>query len=342
MTDLVDLRSDTVTRPSEGMRRAMATAEVGDDVHRDDPSVNRLEELAAQRFGREAALFVPSGVMANQVGLRTWARPATEVIIEFDGHMVNYEDGAGALFAGVQFRTIPTEDGLLDPVTVDSAIRPDAYHLTPTSLIALEQSHNRKGGTVYPLGQLERLADVARQHDVGLYMDGARVFNAATAAGVEPSVYGALVDGLMFALSKGLGAPVGSVVVGDHEAIETARRWRRRFGGAMRQAGVIAAAGSYALEHHVDRLADDHANARLMADIILDVAPDAVDLDQVQTNMVYVDTGDVDAEELADALADDGILVIPFDASTIRLVTHLDVDEEGCRRAAEAIARSLG
>lgn len=341
VADLVDLRSDTVTRPSAAMRRAMADAEVGDDVLGDDPTVNRLQELAAERFGREAAVFTPSGVMANQLALRTWGAPATEAIIEADAHMVNYEDGAGAVLGGVQWRTIPTEDGLLDPDVVDASIRPDAYHLTPTSLVTVEQPHNRHGGTVYPLAQLERIADVVRQHGIHLYMDGARVFNATTATDVAPSVYGAVVDGLMFSLSKGLGAPVGSLVVGDADAIAHARRWRRRFGGAMRQAGIVAAAGVYALEHNVERLADDHANARLLAETILDAAPDAVDLGQVQTNMVYVDTGAVDAQRLADELATDGILVLAVSASMLRLVTHLDVDEKGCRRAAEAIARGL-
>lgn len=341
MADLVDLRSDVITRPSDAMRRAMAEAEVGDDVIGDDPTVNRLQEMAAARFGREAALFAPSGVMANQLALRTWARPGTEVIIEADGHMVDYEDGAGAILGGVQWRTIPTDDGLLEPEVVDASIRPDAYHLTPTSLVAVEQSHNRRGGTVYPLSQLERIADVARQHGVGLYMDGARVFNASIATGVAPSVYGALVDGLMFSLSKGLGCPIGSLVVGDADDIAIARRWRRRYGGAMHQAGVVAAAGVYALEHHVDRLAEDHAHARMIAETIAEVAPEAVDLDRVQTNMVYVRTGDVDAERLEAELADDGILAFAFDPSTIRFVTHLGVDEKGCRRAAEAIARAL-
>ncbi|MBW3561406.1 MAG: aminotransferase class I/II-fold pyridoxal phosphate-dependent enzyme [Actinobacteria bacterium] len=341
MSDLVDLRSDTVTHPSEEMRRAMGAAEVGDDVLGDDPTVNRLQDLAAERFGREAALFTPSGVMANVIGLRTWGAPATEAIIEADAHMVNYEDGAGALFAGVQWRTIATDDGLLAPDVVDTSIRPDAYHLTPTSLVAVEQSHNRKGGTVYPLAELERIADVVQQHGIRLYMDGARVFNAAAAAHVDVAVYGALVDGLMFSLSKGLGAPVGSVIVGDADDIAVARRWRRRLGGAMRQAGVVAAAGIHALQHNVDRLAEDHANARAMAETIAEADPRAVDLAQVQTNMIYVGTGDVDAEDLAAQLGDDGILVIAFDASTIRLVTHLDVDEKGCRRAAEAIARAL-
>ncbi|MGH3440514.1 MAG: threonine aldolase family protein, partial [Nitriliruptorales bacterium] len=299
MGDVVDLRSDTVTTPSEGMRRAMADATVGDDVYGEDPTVRRLEELAAERFQREAALYVPSGVMANQVWLRVLARPGTEVVIEADAHIVNYEDGAGALLAGCQFRTVPTDDGLLEPSEVEAAIRPDAYHLTPTSLVAVEQTHNRCGGTVYPLEQLEGISQVVEAHGIALYMDGARVFNAAAAAGVSPARYAALVDGLMFSLSKGLGAPVGSVLVGDAAHITEARRWRRRYGGAMRQAGIIAAAGVYALEHHVDRLAEDHANARLIAETITASLPEAVELDQVQTNMVYVGSGHSPADEVA-------------------------------------------
>jgi threonine aldolase len=323
------------------MRAAMAEAEVGDDVYGEDPTVNALQDRAAGLFGREAALLVPSGVMANQLWLRVLAVPGTEVVIEADAHIVNYEDGAGAVLGGVQFRTLVTPGGQLAPDQVAAAIRPDAFHLTPTSLIALEQSHNRKGGTVYDLERLEAVAGVARRHGVGLYLDGARVFNAAVATKVEPAVHGQLVDALMFSLSKGLGAPVGSVLVGDAAAIAAAHRWRRRYGGAMRQAGVIAAAGLYALDHHVGRLEEDHANARLMAGIIADADQQAVDVDRVQTNMVYVDTGRVDATVLTDELAADGILCVAFGGTTLRLVTHLDVDAGGCRRAAEAIARAL-
>lgn len=341
MPELVDLRSDTVTRPTAGMRRAMAAAEVGDDLLGEDPSVRELEELAATRFAREAALFVPSGVMANQLWLRVLARPGTEVTVEADAHVVDYEDGAGALLAGVQFRTLPTDDGLLDATQVEAAIRPDAYHLTPTSMVAVEQTHNRRGGTVYPLQRLRAIAEVTRRRAVNLYMDGARLFNAAAASDVEPSAYAALVQGLMFSLSKGLGAPVGSVLVGDAAAIGEARRWRRRYGGAMRQSGIIAAGGTYALRHHVDRLHEDHANARRIATVVADACPAAVELGQVQTNLVYVRTGRLDALQLQDALAAEGVLVAAFDQRTLRLVTHLDVDEAGCRRAGEALARHL-
>lgn len=341
MPAVVDLRSDTVTAPNEAMRAAMASAEVGDDVLGDDPTVNRLQEHAAALFGRESALFCPSGVAANQLALRTYAQPATEVIIEADGHMVNYEDGGGAALAGVQFRTLPTGDGRLDPLDIEAAIRPDAFHLTPTSCIALENSHNRKGGTVLPIAAHEAIADIGWRHGVRVYLDGARVLNAAVTTGTEPAQYGRFVDGLMFSLSKGLGAPVGSLLVGDADDIAVARRWRRRYGGAMRQAGIVAAAGLYALEHHVERLAEDHANARLIAEIVASADDRAVDPDTVETNIAYLDTSEVDALALADGLARDGILVVPFDAATVRVVTHLDVDEAGCRRAGEAIARAL-
>lgn len=338
----IDLRSDTVTRPTEAMRAAMASAEVGDDVYGEDPSVRALEERAAELFGKDAALFVPSGVMANQLGLRVLSEPGTEVIVEADAHLVDYEGGAGAILAGVQFRTVPSEAGVLDPADVRDAIRPDAYHLTPTSLLALEQTHNRRGGVVTPLQRMEELSRVAREAGVHVWLDGARIFNASVAAQVEVHRYAACVDGLMFSLSKGLGAPVGSVLVSDLERVELARTWRRRYGGAMRQAGVIACAGSHALDHHVERLTEDHANARLMAEIIADAVPEAVELDQVQTNMVYVDTAASSATDTVGALAADGILVGALGPTTVRLVTHLDVRTEQCRRAGRAVAALLG
>lgn len=341
MPELVDLRSDTVTRPTGAMRAAMAAAEVGDDVYGEDPTVNRLEEQAAETFQREASLLTPSGVMANQLWLRVLAEPGREVLVEADAHLVNYEDGAGALLAGVQFRTLPSDDGLLDPAAVEAAIRPDAYHLTPTALVAVEQTHNRKGGTVHPLERLDAIAAVTRRAGVGLYLDGARIFNAAVATATSVAEYARRADGLMFSLSKGLGAPVGSVMVGDAAAIAQARLWRRRYGGAMRQAGVLAAAGLHALRHHVERLSDDHENARAMAVIIKEAAPDAVDLARVETNMVYVRTGDHPAPDLADELARDGVLVGALGPRTLRLVTHLDVDTAGCRRAGERLARLL-
>ncbi|MEX0659754.1 MAG: GntG family PLP-dependent aldolase [Egibacteraceae bacterium] len=336
---MIDLRSDTVTRPTSAMRAAMAAAEVGDDVYREDPTVERLQEVAAARFGRAAALLCPSGVMCNQLWLRVLARAGTEVVVEADAHVVNYEAGGGALLAGVQFRTVAAPDGLLSADQVAAAIRPDAFPLTPTSLVWVEHTHNRRGGTYYPVADLEAVAGVCRAAGVPLYMDGARVFNACVAAGVAPAVYGGLVDGLMFCTSKALGAPVGSLMVGDADAIDEAREWRRRYGGAMRQAGVIAAAGLVALDTMVDRLADDHANARLLAAAAQEVWPQGVDLGQVQTNIVYVEG--VDAPAVVGGLRERGVMAGAMDARTVRLVTHPDVSAPDCRRAADALRRTL-
>ena len=334
----VDLRSDTVTRPTAAMRKAMAEADVGDDVYGEDPTVLALQEAAAARFGKEAALYCPSGVMCNQLWLRVLAQPATEVVVEADAHLVNYEAGAGAL-TGAQFRTVAGARGLLDPADVAAAIRPALFPLTPTSLVCVEQTHNRRGGTYYALEQLRAIREVTQSAGVPLYMDGARVFNAAVATGVEPAEYGAVVDGLSFCISKALGAPVGSLMVGSADAIGEATLWRRRYGGAMRQAGVIAAAGLVALETMVDRLAEDHEHARLLAEAVADVAIDHVDLEQVQTNIVYLE--DVDAALMISALKERGVLAGAMDARTVRLVTHPDVAENDCRRAADALRAVL-
>jgi threonine aldolase len=336
---MIDLRSDTVTRPPAGMRKAMAEAEVGDDVYGEDPTVNALQEAAADRFGHEAALYCPSGVMCNQLWLRVLARPGAEVLVEADAHLVNYEHGAGALLAGVQFRTLQGDRGLLDPQHVAAAIRPDVFPLTPTAMVAVEQTANRGGGTIYPLEHLERLRTVTLSAGVPLYCDGARIFNAAVATGTDPATYGTLFDGLMFCLSKGLGAPVGSVMVGDANAIAEARLWRARYGGGMRQAGVIAAAGLWALEHMVERLAEDHANARVLAEGIADAHPDVVDLDQVQTNFVYLER--VDAPGTVAALRAEGVLAGAMDARTVRMATHGDVTRAEVERAADVVRKVL-
>jgi threonine aldolase len=338
--EVVDLRSDTVTRPTAAMRRAMADAEVGDDVYREDPTVNALEQAAAERFGREAALYCPSGVMCNQLWLRVLAAPGTEVVVEADSHVVNYEGGAGALLAGVQFRTLPGRRGLLSAADVAAAIRPAAFPLTPTSLVWLEQTANRGGGTAYALEELAAIREVTRDAGVPLYVDGARIFNAAVATGTKPAEYGALVDGLMFCVSKALGAPVGSLMVGDAAAIEQARDWRRRYGGAMRQAGVLAAAGLVALDTMVDRLAEDHEHARLLAEAAAEALPEAVDLEQVQTNIVYLEG--VDAAAISAALRREGVLAGAMDPRTVRLVTHPDVSRSGAQRAGAVLRRVLG
>ena len=336
---VVDLRSDTVTRPTPAMRRAMAEAEVGDDVYGEDRTVLRLQEAAAARFGREAALFCATGTLCNQLWLRVLARPATEVVVEADAHLVNYEGGAGALLGGVQFRTVPGRGGLLDADDVAAALRADIFPLTPTGLVCVEQTHNRRGGVYHSLEQLDALRRVTSGAGVPLYLDGARVFNAAVASGTDPAEYGRRVDGLMFSLSKSLGAPVGSVMVGDADAMAEARQWRRRYGGAWRQAGVLAAAGLVALDTMVDRLAEDHEHARLLAAAAAEVLPDAVDPEAVATNIVYVEG--VDAPAVCAALREYGVLAGAMDAGTVRMVTHPDVSPEGARHAADVLRRVL-
>jgi threonine aldolase len=338
---VIDLRSDTVTRPTDGVRRAMAAAEVGDDVYREDPEVNALQEEVAERFGREAALFVPSGVMASQVLLRTLTEPGTEVVCEADAHLVAYEAGAVAMHAGVQFQTLPGDRGRLEAAQVAPRLRPPFFPYTATTAISVEETTNRGGGAVHGLERLRALRALADERGLVLHGDGARIFNAIVASGVDPAAYGAVFTGFSFCLSKGLGAPVGSMVVGDRDVIEECRSWRHRLGGAMRQVGVLAAAGRYVLANHVDRLAEDHANARTIAAVIADAAPDAVDPGEVETNIVYVDTGEVPVGDLLGELSQEGILSGAMGPHLLRLVTHLDVDAAGCRRAAELIARAL-
>ena len=337
---MIDLRSDTVTRPTPAMRQAMADADVGDDVYGEDPTVRRLEEAAAERFGRQAALYCPSGVMCNQLWLRVLGRPGDEVLCEADSHVVNYEAGAGAVLGGVQFRTLAAPRGLLDPADVAAAIRPRAFPLTPTRVVWIEQTHNRRGGAVYPLARIEALREVASSAGVALYMDGARVFNAAVAHQVDPAQYGALVDGLSFCTSKALSAPVGSLMVGDADAIAEGRDWRRRYGGAMRQAGVIAAASLVALTTMTDRLADDHERAKRLARAAADARPGSIDPAAVETNIVTVEG--VHAAAAIEGLARHGVRAGAMDARTLRLVTHPDVDDADCRAAAEALRSVLG
>ena len=335
---MIDLRSDTVTKPTPAMRRAMAEAEVGDDVYGEDPTVLALQERVAELFGREAALLCPTGTMCNQIWLRLLGRPGTEVVVEADAHLVNYEFGSAALLGWTQFRTVPAAYGLLTPEVVAPAVRPDLFPLTPTSLVCVEQTHNRRGGTYYGIEQLTALRQLTTDAGVALYMDGARVWNAAVASGISLAEMAAQVDGLMCSLSKGLGAPVGSLMVGDADAMAEARIWRHRYGGAMRQSGVLAAAGLVALDR-IERLAEDHANARVLAAAAAEVHPGGVDLAQVQTNIVYVDG--VDALRVCADLKERGVLASPMALSTVRMVTHPDVSAADCRAAADALRAAL-
>ena len=339
--EFVDLRSDTVTRPTPAMRRAIAAADVGDDLFGEDPSVRALEEEVADRFGRQAAVFTPSGIMATQVLLRALTTPGTEVVCESYAHLAAYEAGAAAINAQVQLRTIDGDRGRLDVDRVAAALRPPGFPYVGLAMISVEETTNRGGGAVHGVERLEALRRLADEHGVPLHGDGARLFNALAATGDDPRRVGAVFTAFSVCLSKGLGAPVGSVAVGDTAVIDEARAWRRRFGGAMRQAGVLAAAGSYALRHHVDRLADDHAHARLLAEVLVGTHPWAVDVDAVETNMVFVDTGRRPAADVAAELADARVLVAAMGPTTLRLVTHLDVDADGCRRAADHLVAAL-
>lgn len=334
---MIDLRSDTVTRPSPAMRRAMAEAEVGDDVYGEDPTVNRLEAVAAERLGKEAALFVPSGTMANQIAIRCHTQPGDEVILEAGAHPFHYEAGAAAMISGVLLRLLPGVDGVLDPALVDAAFRGEDVHVAPQTLVCVEDTSNRGGGTPWPLAALDGVAAVAHARGAATHMDGARLWNAVVATGVGADRRAAGYDTVSFCLSKGLGAPVGSVLCGPAPVIARARRVRKALGGGMRQAGILAAAGLYALEHHVQRLAQDHARAAALAQGLVGLG---LSLSPPPTNMIYVEVPDADAA--VEGLRARGVLCNAVGPRRLRLVTHLDVDDAGVVAAIDAFRQVLG
>jgi threonine aldolase len=329
-----------VTKPSPQMRAAMADAAVGDDVYGEDPTVNALEAATAAAFGKPAALFVPSGTMGNQICLRLVVPPAGELICDADAHIVTYEHGGAANHGGIQTRTLVANRGLLDPDAVEAQLRPAGWGTNVTNALAVEQTHNRGGGAVYPLDTLRRLRELTSAIGAKLHCDGARIWNASVASGVALRTYGELFDTLSVCLSKGLGAPIGSLVVGDEAAIAQARVLRKRLGGGMRQVGVIAAAGLYALEHNVDRLADDHRRARAIATTIAERAPHVVDPALVETNIVVLDLAKCrrTGMQVAAEAAERGVLMNVVSPTRVRLVTHLDVDDADCERAADVVA----
>jgi threonine aldolase len=336
MHEIVDLRSDTVTRPTPAMRRAMAEAVVGDDMMGDDPTVQRLEMRAAQVTGKEAALLVVSGTMANLVAVTTHTRPGDEILLDWDAHTLCYEVGGPSVVAGVQTRQFRSTHGVPDLDDVDAAIRTETIHTPGTSLLVLENTHNRAGGTIVPLDVHRRIHAIAQEREVPIHMDGARIFNASVASGVPVADYAACTDSICFCLSKGLGCPVGSVLCGPKDFIDRARRVRKMLGGAMRQSGVLAACGLVALETMVDRLAEDHVNARALAEGIAGSTGLTIDLTRVQTNMVYADTARP-AEEWVAALESKGVRCMSTGPRTLRFVTHHDVDAEDIARAVAAI-----
>jgi threonine aldolase len=334
--DVVDLRSDTVTRPTPEMRRAMAEAEVGDDAYGEDPTVRRLETLAAALLGKEAALYVPSGTMANQLAVRVLGRPGTEVLCGARAHVYRYEHAAAAHNAGVQLRPLPDADGTLHADDLARAAAGPEHHLPAISALFVENTHMPASGRPWRTAELDAVTATARAHGWAVHCDGARIWNAAIALGVAPAVLAAGTDTTMFCLSKGLAAPVGSVLCGPRALVAEAREQRSRLGGQMRQAGVIAAAGIVALETMVERLADDHTRARSIADTLAEAFPGSVDPATVETNIVCA-RADALPPDLLDALAAAGVLAGTVDVDTVRFVTHHDVDDAGLARAVDAL-----
>ncbi|MBA3530059.1 MAG: threonine aldolase family protein [Propionibacteriaceae bacterium] len=338
----VDLRSDTVTAPTDAMRAAMMEAPVGDDVYGEDPTVKMLEQRVAGLLGHQAGLFCVTGSLANVLAVRLLVEPGEEVVCDVEAHIARAEMGAHAALHGLTMRTFGSERGLVDVDQVAKIIAPDAGpYLVSTKAVALENTHNFGGGTIQPLDRLRRVADLVHDRGVGLHLDGARLWNAHVATGVRLQDYGRLCDTVSVCFSKGLGAPVGTVLVSTAANIARARVWRKRLGGGWRQAGILAAAALYALDHHVERLAEDHAAARAFAEAVAERAPAAVDLDRVQTNIVVLDTGSRPAAPIAQAAARQGVLVSALGPRMIRVVTHLDASQEQCRAAGTIIANSL-
>jgi len=339
--NLIDLRSDTVTWPTPAMRKAMAEAPVGDDVYGDDPTVNELEARAAARVGKEAALLVPSGTFGNQLALFAWCPRGTEVILGEQCHIIQHEAGAASVIAGVQVRPVDAPTGLLDPEAVRSRIRGDDIHFPPTSLVCLENAHS--SGRVVPLRAMDEVRAVARANGLPIHLDGARLFNAATSLGVEPAELASRADSVMFCLSKGLCAPIGSILAGPRDFIDSARRKRKIMGGGMRQAGVLAAAGLIALDEMTKRLGEDHENARELARLLAGIPGVTVDLESVEINMVFFKarySGDEGtfAARMTAAMRERGVLINPPESGEFRFVTHLWIDRPRVQASAAAFA----
>lgn len=340
---IVDLRSDTVTKPSPDMRRAMADAEVGDDVFGDDPTVNRLQEKVAQLLGKEAAIYMPSGSMTNQTAIRAQTQPGDEIIAHAESHIYHYEAGAPAGLSGCSLRLLSGARGLYDAAAVREAVRPKDSHFPQSALIVVENTQNRGGGSVWSVDAIAEIRTVADEFGLRMHLDGARLMNACVASGHAPPDYTRYFDTVSICFSKGLGAPVGSAVAGTAETIRRVHRFRKMFGGGMRQAGVIAAGALFALENNIERLADDHANARRLADAAADMPGLSIDPATVETNIAYfdVDEGVGSAKAFCDALRERGVWMIPVAQQRVRAVTHLDVDRDGIDRAIAAMQSVL-
>ena len=336
---MIDLRSDTVTKPTSGMLAAMMGATVGDDVFAEDPTVNDLERKVAELLGMEAALFVPTGTMSNQIAVRIHCRPQDEILLESTSHIYLWEAGAPAALSGVTQRTIDGRLGILDVSQLEDQLHPDDMHSVRSKLVCLENTHNRGGGTVYPLGKVKAISTWARANGLAMHLDGARLWNAIVASGIAAKEWARHFDTVSVCFSKGLGAPIGSALAGPRNLIAHGRRIRKLFGGAMRQVGYLAAACQYAMERNVDRLAEDHANAKLIAAAVAEVHGLKLIPQEVETNLVWFEVGSPwsSARDVANRLKDQGVLVAALGRNVVRAVTHLDVTREQCVRAADAI-----
>lgn len=338
---MIDLRSDTVTKPTKEMREAALHARVGDDVYGEDPAVNELEQTAAGLLGKEAALFVTSGTQGNQIAVLTHCTPGNEVIMEAESHIFYYESGAISAFAGVQPRTLKGIRGVMDPLEVEGAIREDDQHFPETSLICIENTHNRAGGAIVPSSNMKEIYTIAQKNHIPVHVDGARLFNAASALGVPLTEFTQYCDTVQVCLSKGLGAPVGSIIAGSEAFIKKARKWRKRLGGGLRQAGIIAEPGLYALKHMRERLAEDHENAVLLSEGLSSI-PSLTIVNNVDTNIVVAEVSalGMNSAEFTSLLKKEGVLAVTFGPSLVRFTTHLDVSKDDIEKTI-AVVRKL-
>ncbi|MCY3018540.1 MAG: aminotransferase class I/II-fold pyridoxal phosphate-dependent enzyme [Planctomycetota bacterium] len=337
----IDLRSDTITQPTPAMREAMADAEVGDDVFGEDPTVQRLEARVAGMLGKESALFTPSGTMANQLAVRTHTEPGDEILIDANAHISYYEAGGPAALSGVSCRCLSGVRGVFTATDVETALRPPDQHFPPTKLVCLENTHNRGGGTIWPMERIREVADIARRQGLRMHLDGARLWNASVATGIDERNYAAQFDSVSVCFSKGLGAPVGSALCGSRDFIQRARRFRKMFGGGMRQAGILAAGALYALEHHRSRLAEDHANARALANGLARLSGIELDSATVQTNIVFFSVSTMPAKELVLRLDRAGVRMLATGSNGIRAVTSLMVTADDMLKAVEIVSRAM-
>ena len=338
----IDLRSDTVTTPSAEMRRAIAEAPVGDDVFEGDPTVKELEKKAAELLGHEAALYVPSGTMANQISLRMLTLPGDEILCERGSHIINYEVAAAAALSGIHLSPIDAPKGIMTPELIEPYIRPENIHHPNTAVIALENTHNRAGGRVYPMELIEKNRELAQKYNLKFYLDGARVWNAAAFHGVPPSKIASRFDAVSVCFSKGLGAPVGSAVVSSRDMIKKARRIRKMYGGGMRQVGIIAAGALFALEHNLERIPEDHKRAKMLANALAKSGLFDIEPDEIETNIVVINIpAPLKSDSFIDKLKSNGLLVVPFGAGRIRAVAHLNVGDDEISRAAEILIKTV-